>query len=185
MSRLLRRLEREGGYSLVETITVLAILGGVMGSLTGLFVAGTKSEVDLNKRFEAQLNARLALGKMRREVHCASGATATATSVTLTLESFCRTGNGQVTWCVVAISGGRHGLYRKIGATCDATGVKWADHLAALTTPFTFFSYAPQSVDSRAKLNVDIPVDLDLDDLSPAYRLQDAFVLRNSSREAP
>jgi type II secretory pathway pseudopilin PulG len=185
VSRLLRRLEREGGYSLVETITVLAILGGVMGSLTGLFVAGTKSEVDLNKRFEAQLNARLALTKLRREVHCASSATATATSVTLTLESFCRTGNGQVTWCVVSISGGRHGLFRKTGATCDATGVKWADHLVALTTPFAFFSYTPQTTDSLAKLELDVPVDIDLDDPSPAYRLEDAFVLRNSTRETP
>lgn len=178
-------MRSEQGYSLVETVVVLAILGTVMGSLTGLFVTGTRAEVDLNKRFETQLNARLALTKVRRDVHCASSAAATDTTVTLTLESFCRTGSGPVTWCVVPITSDRHGLFRKTGSTCDATGVKWADYLTPLTTPFTFFSYTPQSATSLAKVNVDIPVDADVDDPSPAYRLQDAFVLRNSEREDP
>lgn len=178
-------MRSERGYSLIETMTVLAILGTVIGSLTGLFVAGTKSEVDLNKRFEAQLNARLALTKLRRDVHCASSATASAASVTLTLENFCRTGNGQITWCVVAISTGRSGLYRKTGSTCDSAGVKWADYLSPPSTPFTYFSFTPQSTTSLAKVNIDVPVDVKLDDPSPAYRLQDAFVLRNSTRETP
>ena len=178
-------MRSERGYSLVETITVLAILGTVMGSLTGLFVAGTRAEVDMNTRFETQLNARIALTKVRRDVHCSSSAAATDTTVTLTLETFCRTGSGPVTWCVLPIAGDRYGLYRKIGSTCDATGVRWADYLTPLTTPFTFFSYSPQSASSLAKVSVDIPVDRDTGDPSPAYRLQDAFVLRNSEREAP
>lgn len=178
-------MRSERGYSLVETITVLAILGTVMGSLTGLFVSGTRAEVDMNTRFETQLNARLALTKVRRDVHCGSSATATDTTVTITLESFCRTGSGPVTWCVLPIAGAHYGLYRKAGSTCDASGVKWADYLTRPTNPFTFFSYTPQSATSLAKINVDIPVDRNTTDPSPAYRLQDAFVLRNSEREAP
>ena len=180
-------MRSERGYSLIETMTVLAILGTVMGSLTGLFVAGTRAEVDMNRRFETQLNARIALTKVRRDVHCASSAATTSTSVTLTLESFCRTGSGPVTWCVVSTGTGSNanGLFRKTGSTCDATGVKWADYLAPPTSPFVYFAYTPQSATSLAKVSVDIPVDANTTDPSPAYRLQDAFVLRNSEREAP
>ena len=94
MTRLLRRLRGESGYSLVELLTVMAILGVVLGGLTALFVGGSNAQLDMNRRFEAQQAARLALDKMRREVHCASAATtspATGASnhVILTLPTIC------------------------------------------------------------------------------------------------
>ena len=90
--RLLRRLGRERGYSLVEMLIVMSILGVVMGSLTTVFVQASNAEFDMNARFQAQLTGRLALDKMRREVHCASVATPTgsSSSVTLTLPSYCK-----------------------------------------------------------------------------------------------
>ena len=71
---VLRVLRRERGYTLVEMLTVMTILGVVMGALGTLFVSATNSEADMNNRFRAQQTARLALDKMRREVHCASAA---------------------------------------------------------------------------------------------------------------
>jgi prepilin-type N-terminal cleavage/methylation domain-containing protein len=172
------RLAREDGYTVVELLVVLVILGTVMGSLTTLFVHAANAELDLNNRFQAQQNARLALDRLRRETHCASQASvATSSSVTLTLASYCPTGNGSVTWCTVG-SANRFGLYRKAGASCDATGVKWADYL----TTGAVFAYTAQSPTSLAKLHVDFPINLRPKQSVESYQLVDDIALRNSLR---
>lgn len=185
-----RVVRQEGGYSLIEMLVTLAILSTVMAAVTGLFVAGTRAQVDMNERFQGQQEARLALTKMRREVHCASSATGQGTAdangyythVLLTLASYCKTGTGQISWCSVASTGSttRYRLFRKPGATCDATGVRWADYLttAALFKPENGVS------GQLAKLRVNFPVDLRPTDTQRSYRLTDSIVLRNSTRAA-
>ena len=175
-------MREEGGYSLVELLTTMAILSTVLGGLTTLFVAGMRSELDTANRFRAQQEAGLALSKIRREVHCASAATLLdAATVRLTLPSYCKAGSGNFTWCVRSIATSRYGLYRKAGDSCDATGVRLADYLTSNNT----FAYYAQSVNSRAKLGVTFPVDVNPADARAAYKLEDAIVLRNSSRTAP
>jgi prepilin-type N-terminal cleavage/methylation domain-containing protein len=172
------KLAREDGYTLIELLIVLMILASVVGSLTTLFVHASNAELDLNNRFQAQQNARLALDKLRREGHCASQASvASSNSVTLTLASYCPTGNGSVTWCTVG-SGTRYALYRKTGTTCDATGVKWADYL----TTGAVFAYTPQSTTSLAKLRVDFPINVKPNKSVDSYELVDEIALRNSLR---
>jgi prepilin-type N-terminal cleavage/methylation domain-containing protein len=178
------KLAREHGYTVVELLVVMLILGVVMGSLTTVFVQASNAELDLNQRFQAQQNARLALDKLRRETHCASQATvSTPSSVTLTLASYCPTGSGSVTWCVASVGGAadRYGLYRKAGTSCDSGGVKWADYL----TSSNAFSYTAQSSDSLAKLHVDFPVNLKPSKSVRAYELVDDITLRNSLRSSP
>jgi prepilin-type N-terminal cleavage/methylation domain-containing protein len=70
-----RRLAAERGYSLSEMLVVLAIIGIVLGALTQLFVSASTAQVDMTRRFEAQQDMRLALDKLRREIHCASAVT--------------------------------------------------------------------------------------------------------------
>jgi prepilin-type N-terminal cleavage/methylation domain-containing protein len=184
-----RRLRGEGGYSLIEMLTVLVILGVVMSSLTTVFVAASNSELDMNNRFQAQMTARLALDKMRREVHCASVATPAGltSSVTLTLPSYCKTGSGSITWCTRNVSTNRYALYRAVGASCTG-GVKWADYLVSSTTAticsgeLCIFNYTPQSLTSLAKLNVDFPVNIKPSKTTERYELVDDVVLRNSTR---
>src|SRR3990170_7266626 len=96
VAALRARLAREGGYSLVEMLTVMVVLAVVMGAISTLLVQGSKAELDMNNRFQAQSNARLALDRLRREVHCASGITPTgaSASVTLTMPSHCPTAGG-------------------------------------------------------------------------------------------
>ena len=175
------KLLRESGYTVVELLVVMLILGAVMGSLTTVFVHAASAELDLNNRFQAQQAARLALDKLRRETHCASQASvASPSSVTLTLAAYCPTGNGSVMWCTVG-SGSRYALYRKTGGTCDATGVKWADHL----TTGAVFTYTAQSPSTLAKLRVDFPVNLKPAKSVESYELVDEIVLRNSVRADP
>ena len=170
----------ERGYTLVEMLTVLVIFGTVMSALLVLLVQGTNAELGMNNRFQAQQDARVALDKIRREAHCATAVTvSSASSVTLNLPSYCPTGNGSVTWCAVSLGTSRYGLYRKAGAACDSTGVRWADHL----TSANVFSYAAQSSTSLAKLSVDFPVNLKPSRTVDLYELKDDIVLRNSVRQ--
>jgi len=181
LRELRRRIGRQEGYSLIEMLTVMIILGVVLSGLTTLFVQGSNAELDMNNRFSAQQEARLALDKLRREAHCASGVTASSSSsVTLTLASYCPTGNGSVTWCTVAATGSttRYGLYRKTGATCDSTGVRFADYL----TTGSVFTFTAQSTTSLAKLHVDFPVNVKPKKSVESYELVDDIVLRNSTR---
>jgi prepilin-type N-terminal cleavage/methylation domain-containing protein len=183
------RFRSERGYTLVEMLTVLVIMGVVMGGLTTVFVSATNSETDMNNRFQAQLTARLALDKMRREVHCASVATPTgsSSSVTITLPSYCKTGSGSITWCTRSVATNRYALYRVVGTTCSG-GVMWADYLTPSATAtvcsgaLCIFNYTAQSTSSLAKLGVDFPVNVRPSKTVELYELQDVLVLRNSSR---
>ena len=49
-----RLLGDDGGYTLVELLTVLLILGVVMGGLTTVFASATSADADMNNRFQAQ-----------------------------------------------------------------------------------------------------------------------------------
>ena len=185
----MRRLLSERGYSLIEMLTVLVIMGVVMGSLTTVFVQASNSETDMNNRFQAQLTAKLALDKMRREIHCASVAspTGSSSSVTITLPSYCKTGSGSITWCTRSNGTNRYALYRVVGATCTG-GVKWADYLVPTSTAtvcsgaLCIFNYTAQSTLSLAKLAVDFPVNVKPSKTVDMYELKDDLVLRNSSR---
>jgi prepilin-type N-terminal cleavage/methylation domain-containing protein len=184
LDRLHRRLLDERGYSLVELLMVMVILLIVLGTLTSVFVSGTKAELDLNRRFQAQQNARLALDKIRREVHCASSVTVTAPRVvTMVLPAVCPSSAGlltSVTWCTDG-SGLRYGLYRQTGTSCSsAAAVKKADYL----TTGSVFSCVPPSASTLAKLGVDFPVDIDTSSTRGRYRLVDGIALRNSTRVA-
>ena len=192
VERVSRRLYGQAGFTLIEMLTVLLILGVVMGGLTSVFTSATNAEADMNNRFRAQQTARLALDKLRREVHCASSATPAGlntSSVVLTLPSYCKTysGNTSVTWCTRSVATNRYALYRVNGATCTG-GVKWADYLAPTSTAtvcsgaLCVFNFTAQSASSLAKLRVDFPVNPKASRSAETYELIDDLVLRNSSR---
>jgi len=192
VARMRRRLGAQGGYTLVEMLTVLLILGVVMGGLTTVLASATNADAHMNNRFQAQQATRLALDKLRREVHCSSAATPTGTttsSITLTLPTYCKTytGSASVTWCTRSVSTNRYALYRVNSATCTG-GVKWADFLTPTSTAavcsgaLCVFNYTAQSTSSLAKLHVDFPVNPQPTHTVDTYELVDDLVLRNSSR---
>ena len=176
------RLRRdESGFTLIELVTVLGMLVIVMTALSAALIAASKSEEEMNRRFGSQINARIALDQIRREVHCASAVTPSgaAATVTITLGGRCPTAGAgtTVSWCTVG-SGTRFVLYRKVGATCDNAGKKSVDYL----TTGTVFSFTPQSASSLATLSVTLPVNTKPESGLPDYRLADDIVLRNSQR---
>jgi Tfp pilus assembly protein PilW len=177
-------LRSERGFSLIEALVSMTILMTVMGGMTALMVSGTNAEVDMNRRFEAQTEARLGLDKLRRDVHCSYNVSPTGVSATKTLSmsASCPTSGGgtSVTWCTVANGTGRYGLWRYTGTLCSGTGAKVADYL---TTQNAFTYTAPVALSKELKqLSVALDVNRTPTKAERVYSLQDDLVLRNSVR---
>lgn len=186
--RALRRSER--GFTLIETLASMTILMTVMGGIAALMVSGTNAEVEMNRRFQAQSEARLALDKLRKDVHCSYDVSpAAAASVTLKMSASCPTSGGgtAITWCTTA-NGNYYGLWRYLGTLCSGTGRKVADFLVATplitTTPIPVFTYvAPIAGSKELKtLPVKFVINLTPTKAERNYTLQDDLVLRNSVR---
>jgi hypothetical protein len=92
----------------------------------------------MNNRFIAQTNVRVALDKMRKDIHCASAVgTQSATSVTFTDPCINASANN-LTWCTATV-GTNIGLYRNAGSTCSSSSpsIRYIDRLAS-TSVFTY-----------------------------------------------
>jgi type II secretory pathway pseudopilin PulG len=190
LSRVLRRsVEDQRGITLVELLTAMAIMMIIISTLAGVFVSGSNAEVDLRNRFEAQTRARVALDKFRREVHNACRVVVSSPAgsryATITLwrlsapnPSFtCDPGVASATWCVTGTAGA-YSLYRKPGATCDTTGIKWA---SALVSNGVFALIDPSSK-YLPRVDVNLVVDSTPGNTSQRYTLTDAIAIRSHHR---
>ena len=174
-------LRRDAGYSLPELLAVMIILSTVLAALASVFVSGTRSELEETQRVRAQQNARLALDRLRREVHCATKivptATTPVTSVTITLPAGCPvsgTPAADATYATVSVAGNRYRLERTVGATTT----RIADYLTTGAV-FTYFGPSPTTL---GRLHVDLAVNLVPSQTSKTWRLTDDIVLRNTTR---
>jgi prepilin-type N-terminal cleavage/methylation domain-containing protein len=182
IERVRTRLRGEAGYSLVEMLTVMVIMSIVFAGITDIFVSGSKAQAEQDRRFQAQLATRLALDKIRKDIHCASDVTPFATnSVTLKLPAGC---GGDVSWCTAAVTGyqSRYRLYRQTGASCSAgTGVQIADYLTSASA-FPAYAHAV-GCSCLASLRVDFIVSNKGSNVGvDTYELTDTVFLRNSTR---
>ena len=179
-----KRLRSERGYTLVELLVVLAIFTTVVTALVALFTSGAKAELDMNRRFEAQQNARLALDRMRRELHCSSGITASSgvavSSISVALPSQCPSSGGTAITVVYDTSLVSANRYR-VRRTVNGTTVVIADYIT--TSGGTTFTYTTASASSRALLHVDFQVNINPNEGWKTWRLVDDIVLRNTLRQ--
>jgi prepilin-type N-terminal cleavage/methylation domain-containing protein len=193
--RALVNVRAEEGYSLVELIVVMAILGVVLSGLTAVFVGGSNAEAQLNSRFRAQQEARAATDRIRGDIHCASKAQALPDGTFLGLDvTSCNGTNGTTTtyayWCTVSSSSSpqRYQLYRTsstvphTAATCtstDTSRVLVASNLfrsAAFTTN-------PTPENGLQTVGVDFKVSGSRTTNSKeVYELTDSIVARNGPR---
>jgi prepilin-type N-terminal cleavage/methylation domain-containing protein len=177
--RRLKLVRDERGYNIVEMLTVMLIMGVVMAGLTDIFASASKAETDMTNRFQAQITIRVALDKLRRDIHCASDVNPyTTSSLTLITPSGC---GGDESWCTVATSGvtGRWSLYRQSGDTCSSSGTKLASYL---TTANVFPAFTVHTVNTLSSVSVDLPVEVNTRSNVGAYELKDTIFLRNSTR---
>jgi prepilin-type N-terminal cleavage/methylation domain-containing protein len=187
MRRLRRLVRNQSGYSVVELVIVMAILGVIVGGLTTAFVQGSTAEVDANHRVQAQLQANAAFDRLRRDVHCASSGAVTDSGATITL-SGCSAGTA--TWRACG-GNNRFALYRNatscptpISTSCDtappaSNGKLYAD---CLTSSALFTYTVPTAATSLAKVSVDVRVSVNTAKTVDTFELQDTIFLRNSTR---
>jgi prepilin-type N-terminal cleavage/methylation domain-containing protein len=192
--RLRRRARDERGFTLTEMVVTMAIMGLVIGAVATLFTSGSRAEVDLNFRFAAQTEARVALDTFRREAHNAclgtvsgtsgsvvdpSGATVTRypTVALKTLDASYGCTVTSATWCTAG-SGSSYALYRQSGSSsCTSSSTRLAQYL----TGGTVFNFTTSST-LLPKVGIDMTVNQNPSVTRLRYRIHDAIVIRNGTR---
>lgn len=200
VARIRAWLEREDGMTLPELLTTMAILSVVVTGILSVFVGGLRATTDMNERFQAQQNARIALTGMRNEIRAACSATigavtgqATGSALTLvepntsTPSTGCNSGTSQVTWCADSAT---HllpfTLYRLAGTVGTCAYNNGTSRVGSLRTNvvFTYPSCTPPGPVVRPQVVVSLPVDANLRSTAGTYTLSDTITERNAAAAA-
>jgi prepilin-type N-terminal cleavage/methylation domain-containing protein len=209
---VIRKLGDEGGFSLVEMLVVMIIMGVIMGGIVKLFTAGINSNADLNRRYQAQQDGRLALDRMRREIHgaCTISAPGTYNTAVSTVTLYypgdlCVAGVGanglSVTYATVLVpASGNVIAHYKLTRTLLATGA--TQLIADFLTAANIFDYLPPNshvttlgsgaggiatIDGGAtlpRLHIDMTLTQNTAK-NNSYHLVDDIALRNGPRLCP
>jgi prepilin-type N-terminal cleavage/methylation domain-containing protein len=181
-----RRLRSRSGYTLIELVVVLSIFMIIVTALTQLFTSGARAELDMNRRFQAQQQARIALDRIRRELHCADSITpgtdadgdGSVTSISVSVPSQCPSAKGVAITVVYDTSSAGTNRW-KVRRTQSGATIPIADYL----TNNDVFKYTAPSSTSRGLLHVDFPVNIYPNEGWKQWRLVDDIVLRNTLRQ--
>lgn len=178
----------QAGYTLIETLVVLSLLVVVIGAIADGFVSASHAEVDQTSRASDQQNARQALERLRRDIHCASSAIVVpgvnSSKLLLSVNpGQClgvSSGSDGVQWCTASVNGSttRYALYRTVVTACDsADAVFQVDYL---TSPDIWTKAC--STDHLAGVTVSMPVNRDpVKRPGRTYTAADTISLRNAS----
>ncbi len=157
-SRLARVVCPEEGMTLVELLVAMALMGIILTPIIGTMVSMSSAQARQANVVLAQEQARLALERMRKDIHCAHSVDPpqdnASGGVTLILNETNTTGvvdcpgllafnSAAVQWCTVPVTGysNRYRLYREDDptTTCDGTEsvfqVDYLTHSSIWTTP--------------------------------------------------
>ena len=175
-----------------ELLTTMTILAVCMTGILTVFVGGLHATTNMNERFQAQQDARLALTSMRNDIRFACsrtiaavpGAPARPTGSMVTLGCVNADAATTITWCVDSSTGSApFALYRKTGSTCAYNnGTRRAGSLTSnvvFTTPT-----CTTGIVVRPQLAVTLPVDANLRSTAGTYTLNDTITLRNATAAA-
>jgi prepilin-type N-terminal cleavage/methylation domain-containing protein len=188
LGRLYQRVHDERGFTLIELVVSMAILGTVLGGISTALASGTKSEARLQKRFQALNDVTVAMSTLKREVHKAcqlnsNPNTVVANTGVVVIDlppGDCSTTLTTVTWCVSAGT-----LKRIVGNSATCTGGTVYARNITTATPFTYTpcNYPANSY-TLARLSIDISAKVSAGAATDTFRWTDTFAFRNSARSA-
>ncbi|MCK4308583.1 MAG: prepilin-type N-terminal cleavage/methylation domain-containing protein [Candidatus Atribacteria bacterium] len=148
--------ENQKGFSLIEMMVVVVILGLIILGLVTFFTGGARSWIAGQRQLEAQRNARQAIDRMVREIrHGEVVTTGTTTSITVTVPAL----GSEIAYDV---------NYNLIGTTINRDGNPLINNVKTLS-----FGYPDTS-----KVHILLEVDVD-DDGNPDITLNTDVNLRN------
>lgn len=127
------RLQAESGFSLVELIITMVVMGIVMTGLVNIFTSGERASADATARMQSQQGIRVAFDRLEYDARCASVATllSSGAGVALTIPAQCDHASGAVVWCVSSGSLLRYSS----GTTCSGSAQTMVTNVTS-ATPF-------------------------------------------------
>jgi prepilin-type N-terminal cleavage/methylation domain-containing protein len=134
------RLQPQSGFTLIEMLVSMVVMGLVMGGLANIFISGSRASSDGQARLTSQQNVTVALTRLEYDARCASTASLLNKSgsngggVHLSIPSQCTHSSGDVSWCVTSGS-----LVRYAATTCTGTGETFASSVTS-ATPFSCYT---------------------------------------------
>ena len=153
------------GFSLIEMMVVVCILGLIVLGLVTFFTGGAMSWVAGQSQLEAQRNARQAMDIMVREIIEGNSITSGSSAASITINYLASFGKGSVT-------------YSLSGTTISRDGNPLINNVQSLS--FTYFDSNGSSIapENASKVHIDLKVDVD-DDGNPDIALNTDVKLRN------
>lgn len=174
--------------TLVELLTSMTILAFVLTGILAMFTSGLHAEVDMNQRFQAQQNARLALTSMRNDIGSACSVSVPSANAGAVLQlGQCQKGvlKHTIYWCAASSNGAApFNLYRQTDSTCaSATGTREASSLKCAGTSTCTAPVFQHTASSGQfpMVTVTLPVEANLTNSHGLYTLQDTIMARNAA----
>jgi prepilin-type N-terminal cleavage/methylation domain-containing protein len=197
--RPFRRAFEQAGYTLIETLVAMTLLVIVIGAIADGFASASKTQTDQTALAGDQESARMALDRLRRDIHCASaaqvatGVPAGGYTLNLTVNpGQCLAvtagggagvlGSSGVQWCTVPINGSttRYALYRTVVTTCDAADAVF--QVDYVTQPNIWVVVCGANQSNLETVTIDLSVNRDiLTRPDRTYGLTDRIALRNDT----
>lgn len=174
------RLQSQSGFTLVEMLVSMVVMGFVMGGLANIFISGSRASSDGQARLTSQQNVSVALSRLEYDARCASTASllnktgSNGGGVYLSIPTQCTHSTGDVSYCVTSGN-----LVRYAATTCTGTGVTLASSVTS-ATPFS--CYTPAVTGALPQLKVALTVNSG--GTSDATSTTDFITMRNDSTAA-
>jgi prepilin-type N-terminal cleavage/methylation domain-containing protein len=196
MRRLLARSEQEDGFTLIEMISVMVLMGILLTPIVMSFVTTMQAQARQANTATAQEQARLALERMRKDIHCAHSVGAPLANdsggTTLILNETNASGVAEcpgllaqnassVQWCTVPVTTNHYQLFREDDPSVECNGSQSTFQVDYLTQGSI---WTTPGCTGGAYPTVGVAFSIDVSAGTTAqgtYNLDDQIALRNAS----
>ena len=162
-------VKNQKGFSLIEMMVVVLILGLIVLGLVTFFTGGVKSWVAGQSQLAAQRNARQAIDRMVREIREGKSITSDSNTTKIKVNYLVSFGKNPVTYQLNGTT-----LERKVNLTSNIV----IDHIQNLEFKYLDSNNISTAPENASKVHIELLVDMD-EDSNPDITLNTDVDLRN------